>query len=145
MNSSFSGPPISGGGREYSEHRERKGRSFKLWVQSYLAQRKGENGVFGGWEQALPPWSPRVPHRSSKGGSLPPALGKNVRKREWESSFGTCPLGPLSPSCTVERHEGFRLVSNWCLCCSGRPPWPHFTHRVPLSLQRKEAFTANEV
>lgn len=42
-------------------------------------------------------------------------------------------------------HVRFRLVSDWCLRCSWRHNWTHFTHRDPLGLQRREDFLLNKV
>lgn len=150
MDSSFPGSPNSRGGKEYYENRERRGHSLQRWVQSYLAQREDSNSERK-WSVGrmrtsfIPPWRLRVPHRSLMEGSLPPALGKNFGKQEWESSFGTCwPEAPTARAELLREQDGFRPGSDWCLCCSGRPCWPHCTHRVPLSLQGKEAFRANQ-
>lgn len=97
MNSSFSGPPNSGGQRTKGSQPKAlstiKGRT--------LIQRK--NGVFGRREHALLPWRFTVPHRSSEDGSLPPVLGKNSGKPEWGFCWHLMVRGSSGQSCIAQR------------------------------------------
>lgn len=143
MNSPFSGPLNSGGAWEHCENRELRGRSLKLCVESYLAQRKdtnsGKKWSVWGWEHALPPWRLRVPHRGSEDGSIPQPW-ERILERVSEHLFGTWRAGAQT-ACELHYWGESMIASGWWATSFYvvlEDPTGHASHIGSLSVCRKE-------